>query len=216
MEAGLKSGKTLNKDWRRGIYVITDGSRGSLLYTKVTAALAGGACMIQYREKSTDARRRLEEARRLLELCGQFGVPLIINDDVKLAQKVGAAGVHLGRDDGQIRSARMQLGPDAIIGASCYADAQLATEAAEAGASYLAFGAVFGSTTKPDAPLAPMQLFATNEHAGLPLCAIGGIDETNIGILRQLGVQLVAVINTVNQAANIEQATRRLNALLLD
>jgi thiamine-phosphate pyrophosphorylase len=212
----LKSGKTMNKDWRRGIYVITDGSCGALLYAKVTAALAGGACMIQYRDKSADTRRRLQEARGLLELCTQFGVPLIINDDVRLAQKVGASGVHLGREDGQIKSARMQLGPDAIIGASCYADAQLAAEAAKAGASYLAFGAVFGSKTKPDAPLASPQLFATNKYGDLPLCAIGGIDKTNIGILRQLRVQLVAVINAVNQAADIGQATCQLNALLLD
>src|SRR5690242_130867 len=132
---------------RGGLYAITDGPRADLLEA-AHAALLGGARVVQYRDKTSDAARRLDEARALAQLCAEFQVPLIINDDVELARASDAAGVHLGEGDLGIAEARGRLDANAIIGVSCYDSLQRAC-AASAGADYLAFGAFFPSPTKP-------------------------------------------------------------------
>jgi thiamine-phosphate pyrophosphorylase len=192
----------------RGLYAITDGPRGNLLVA-AEAALAGGACVLQYRDKSTDHDRRHAEAVALQVLCLAHGVPLIINDDIALAAAVGAAGVHLGEQDADIAAARTRLGPAAIIGASCYDSLPRARQLAAAGADYLAFGAFFPSPTKPEARHAPTSLLRDAAALGLPRVAIGGITPDNGGALIDAGADLLAVISGVFGAADVRAAARR-------
>lgn len=193
---------------RRGLYAITDGPRGNLA-ALTRAALEGGAAMLQYRDKTHDATRRLREARALTGLCRQFDVPLIINDDVELAHTSGAAGVHLGEDDPGIVVARATLGAGAIIGASCYDSLQRARDAAAAGADYLAFGAFFPSTTKPGARHANPGLLRDARQFGRPMVAIGGITPDNGGALIDAGADLLAVVSGVFGAGDVRTAAQR-------
>jgi thiamine-phosphate pyrophosphorylase len=191
----------------RGVYAITDGPRLDLI-AAVEAALAGGATIVQYRDKSSDHARRRAEAQAIKDACDRHGAPLIINDDVDLAAEIGA-GVHLGEDDGDFASARARLGPDAIIGVSCYDSLDRAHAAAEAGADYLAFGAFFASPTKPNARRATIELLRAAKSLGPPIVAIGGITPDNASPLIDAGANFVAVISGIFAAADIEQATRR-------
>jgi thiamine-phosphate pyrophosphorylase len=152
--------------------------------------------LLQYRRK----RRDLAEARAVTELTRRHGVPLIVNDDVELALELDADGVHLGRDDGDLRAARSRLG-GRILGVSCYDDPELARRAVEAGADYVAFGSVFASTTKPAAVRAPLALFAT--RLGVPLCAIGGITLENAPRVLRAGADLLAVVSDLFEAPDI-------------
>lgn len=191
-----------------GLYAITDGPRADLL-AAVAQALAGGARLLQYRDKSTDAARRHAEAAALHQLCRSHGVPLIINDDIALARAVGADGVHLGREDDDLASARVALGEHAIIGVSCYDSLQRAQAAARAGASYIAFGAFFPSPTKPLAPRAPLELLRQSAALGVPRVAIGGITPDNGASLVEAGADYLAVISAVFAASDVRAAARR-------
>lgn len=191
----------------RGLYIITDGPRDDLL-DKVTQALAGGAKLLQYRDKSTDAARRHREAAALKDLCTAHGVPMIVNDDIALAHAIGADGVHLGASDGDLAAARATLGPDAIIGVSCYNSLERARELAAAGADYLAFGAFFPSPTKPHAPRAPLELLRQSAALGLPRVAIGGITPDNGASLVEAGADYLAVISAVFGAADVRAAAQ--------
>ena len=178
----------------RGLYAITPEEPA--LVDKVRAALDGGIALLQYRRK----RRDLQEAREIAALAGRYGVPLIVNDDVELALELGAQGVHLGRDDGDLGVARRRL-PGRILGASCYNDAELARRAIGAGADYVAFGSVFASPTKPAALRAPLALFATALE--VPLCAIGGITVHNAPQVLEAGADLLAVVSDLFDAPDI-------------
>ncbi len=191
-----------------GLYAITDGPRADLL-AAVAQALAGGVRLLQYRDKSADAERRHAEAAALLQLCRRHGVPLIINDDIALARAVGADGVHLGREDDDLASARAALGGHAIIGVSCYDSLQRAQAAARAGASYVAFGAFFPSPTKPLAPRAPLELLRQSAALGVPRVAIGGITPDNGASLVEAGADYLAVISAVFASADVRAAARR-------
>jgi len=191
-----------------GLYAITDGPRDDLV-TAARAALEGGATMLQYRDKTRDAERRLREAVELAALCRAFAVPLIINDDAGLARASGAAGVHLGEEDAGVAGARAVLGLDAIIGVSCYDSLQRARDAAAAGANYLAFGAFFPSPTKPAARRATPELLHDARPLGLPLVAIGGITAENGGPLIAAGADYLAVISGVFGASDIRAAAHR-------
>lgn len=196
----------------RGLYAITDGPRDDLPRV-VRAALEGGAAMLQYRDKTDEAARRLRDARALRGLCREFGVPLIINDDIELAHASGAAGVHLGEADPCIASARAVLGAEAIIGVSCYDSLQRARDAAAAGADYLAFGAFFPSPAKPGARHASLDLLRDAREFGLPLVAIGGITHENGGSLIAAGADCLAVISGVFGAQDVRAAAHRFTAL---
>ncbi len=178
----------------RGLYAITPETAD--LVDKVRQALDGGVALLQYRRK----RRDLEEARAVAALARRHRVPLIVNDDVELALELGADGVHLGRDDGDLGAARRRL-PGRILGASCYNDAALARRAIDAGADYVAFGSVFASPTKPAAVRAPLALFATELE--VPLCAIGGITLENAPRLLEAGADLLAVLSDLFDASDI-------------
>ena len=192
----------------RGVYAITDGPRHDLL-AAVEAALAGGAAVVQYRDKSGELDRRRAEAQALKDACDRHNVPLIINDDVDLAIQITAAGVHLGEDDSEFAIARERLGADAIIGVSCYDSLDRAHAAAEAGADYVAFGAFFASPTKPNARRATMELLRAAKSLGPPIVAIGGITSDNASPLIEAGADFVAVISGIFAADHVEQATRR-------
>lgn len=192
----------------RGLYAVTDGPRADLL-DAAAAALDGGAVLLQYRDKTADAPRRLQEARALQRLCAARGVPLIVNDDVALAAAVGAAGVHLGEDDSDAAAARARLGEGAIIGVSCYDSLARARQLAAAGADYLAFGAFFPSSTKPGARHATPALLREARALGLPLVAIGGITPDNGGPLIEAGADYLAVIAAVFGAADVRAAAHR-------
>ena len=196
----------------RGLYAITDGPRSDLIEV-CTAAIAGGAAMLQYRDKTRDDARRREEAAALSSLCAKSGIPLIVNDDVELAAAVGAAGVHLGEDDADIASTRARLGPNAIIGVSCYDSLERARELAASGADYLAFGAFFPSPTKPHARAATLQLLRDARALNLPLVAIGGITAANGAALIDAGADFLAVISAVFGARDVCEAARELAAL---
>jgi thiamine-phosphate pyrophosphorylase len=192
----------------RGLYAITDGPRPDLL-AAVDAVLRGGAALVQYRDKTGDASRRLDEATALAALCRRHSVPLLINDDVDLARTSGAAGVHLGADDETIDVARAVLGPSAIIGLSCYDSLQRARDAATAGADYLAFGAFFASPTKPHARTAGVELLRAARRFGLPLVAIGGITPDNAPPLIAAGADFVAAISGVFRATDPGEIARQ-------
>lgn len=180
----------------RGLYAITDGAPSAqALAERVAAWIAGGARVVQYRDKSRDAARRLTEVRALQAVCREAGVPLLVNDDVALAAAVGADGVHLGREDTDPTQARAQLGAQALIGVSCYADLDRARTAVAQGADYVAFGRFFASATKPDAPPAPLEVLqAARAALPVPIVAIGGITPDNAPVLITAGADLVAVI----------------------
>jgi thiamine-phosphate pyrophosphorylase len=197
---------------RGGLYAVTDGPRGDLLDV-VAAALAGGAALLQYRDKSTDHARRGAEARALQVLCVRYGVPLIVNDDVALAAAVGAAGVHLGEDDADIGAARDALGTQAIVGASCYDSIERARTLAAAGADYLAFGAFFPSPTKPGARRATSTLLRQAATLGLPRVAIGGITPDNGAPLVAAGADFLAAISAVFGARDVRAAAQRFATL---
>ena len=183
----------------RGLYAITpDGLPEAALLAQAEAALAGGAAVLQLRDKSTDAARRLRLAQGLAALCRRHGALFIVNDDVQLALVAGADGVHLGADDGDPRAARQALPPGSVVGVSCYADFARARSAVAAGADYVAFGAVFASPTKPQAPRASLDLLArTRAELGVPACAIGGITLANAGEVIAAGADLLAVVSEV-------------------
>jgi len=195
-----------------GLYAVTPDLRDSVaLCDKVVAALAGGVRLVQYRSKSADTVRQAEEAAALASVCRRFRARLIVNDDVQLAKSCGADGVHLGADDVPVAQARRILGPDALIGASCYSSLQLASRAAADGADYVAFGAVFQSSTKPGAlPVSLSLLSEARSTIELPIVAIGGISAHNAGRVIEAGADAVAVVTGLFDAGDIESEARRL------
>jgi len=199
----------------RGLYAIADTSelRGDSLLNAVTAVLRGGARAIQYRDKTTRA-QRLEEARSLRSLCTEHGALLIINDDISLAEKVMADGVHLGREDIALDRARSSLGADAVIGVSCYNQMSRAQRLVQAGADYVAFGSFFNSPTKPEAVSADISLItAARRGLNVPVVAIGGITPENGAALVAAGATALAVISGVFGEKDPEQAAKRYSAL---
>lgn len=188
----------------RGLYVITDGSVGDVLLAKVEQALLGGAAIVQFRDKTDETERRLQDAGALRSLCHQHNALLIINDDVVLAKSVGADGVHVGREDAALVAARDYLGKDSIIGVSCYNRLELALEAAGQGADYVAFGSFFPSPTKPQAVQAmPTLLAEAKSKFSTPVCAIGGITLETAPLLLENGADMLAVITDVFTSPDI-------------
>lgn len=200
-----------------GLYAITpDDPQTSRLTAMVGAALAGGVRLVQYRNKGAAPGLKRNQAAELLHLCRAHGARLIVNDDLPLAVALGADGVHLGRDDGDLRAARTALGPDKLLGVSCYADLDLAASAAAAGADYLAFGSMYASATKPGAPPAPLALLGeARRRYGLPIAAIGGITLSNAAQTIAAGADLLAVVNDLFGAGDIAAITARASAYQL-
>lgn len=199
----------------RGLYAITpDEPDTERLLALVTAAIEGGAAILQYRNKLVDRALREEQALALLPLCRRASVPLIVNDDLDIALAIDADGLHLGGDDGDLAAARAQLGEDKLLGASCYDRLELAIEARDRGADHVAFGAVYPSPTKPGAVRAPLELFGQAPAAvGLPAVAIGGITLANAPAVVAAGAHAVCVISDLFGAPDVRQRAAQFAAL---
>ncbi len=199
---------------RRGLYLITpDEPDTARLLARVAPLLGEDVACLQYRNKAVAAIEvRRTQATALQALCAAAGIPLLVNDDPALARAVGAAGVHLGEDDGDLAAARALLGADAIIGASCYDDLALARRAVAAGASYVAFGAFFPSTSKATTRRAHPHLLRAAASLGVPRVAIGGITPDNARFLVEAGADLLAVIGGVFDASDPVAAIGAYNA----
>ncbi len=199
-----------------GLYAITpDIADTNLLLSKVEAALQGGINMLQYRNKTANHKLQTQQARQLLPMCRHYNVPLIINDSVKLCLTLDADGVHLGADDGNLSEVRARIGKDKILGASCYNRFDLALEAEKQGASYVAFGACYSSSTKPNAPMAGLDLFTrAKTELAVPCVAIGGIALENAAKLIESGADAVAVISALFNAADIAKTSQQFIQLI--
>ena len=200
----------------RGLYAITPDVPLPIatLVDQVGAAIAGGARVIQYRDKTHPPDERRRRATALLARCRAAGVPLIVNDELDLAVELGADGVHLGRDDPDPQAARERLGETAIIGVSCYDQLALAEAAEAVGASYVAFGSFFPSTTKPHAVRPDAGLLTeARRRIALPLVAIGGITPHNGGSLIAAGADMLAIVTGVFAQPDITTAARAYTTL---
>ena len=216
-----ESGRGLNMI--KGLYAITpDEQDTEILLAKVEAVLQGGVSVLQYRNKRANHKLQTEQARAILPLCRQYGVPLIINDSIKLCLTLDADGVHLGADDGDLVAARARLGANKIMGASCYNRFDLALSAQQAGADYVAFGACFASSTKPHAPVAPLDLFVqARDRLSVPVVAIGGITLENAAKVKYAGADAIAVVGALfnsndqlgEENLTIQEITRRFSLL---
>lgn len=201
----------------RGLYAVTSEAicrSPDQLVAAAEEALAGGARLLQYRDKWNPRDQRERNAHALLGLCHAHAVPLIINDDPQLAADVGADGVHVGASDAPLARARELLGAAAIIGVSCSASLERALAAEAGGASYVAFGRLFESRTKPDAPPAPLALLGeARRQLRIPVCAIGGITPALAPQAILAGAELIAAVDGLFGAASIEGAAREYSRL---
>lgn len=198
-----------------GLYAITpDEADTSVLLAKVEAALQGGVSLLQYRNKQASYKLQAQQASAILPLCRQYQVPFIINDSVELCLMLDADGVHIGADDGNIAEVRAMVGADKILGASCYNNFDLALSAQEAGASYVAFGACFASSTKPNAPVASLDLFKQAQaRLHIPVVAIGGITLNNAPLVISAGANSIAVINAIFSQDDVKSTTQQFTQL---
>ena len=197
------------------IYAISDDllmpENLALEYAK--EILECGVKFFQFRSKKAVKNEKL--ASEILNLCEKFGAKFIVNDDVKFAKKIGAKAVHLGKDDGDIKEAFEILGKDAYVGVSCYNDINLAINAAKNGASYAAFGSIFTSPTKPNAPKCELEVVKeAKQILNLPVCVIGGINETNIGSLSHVKPDLIAIISAIYKNGNIKENIKNLQKII--
>ncbi len=194
------------------LYAVTDRRwlGEETLYYQVEKALQGGVTFLQLREKNIGESLFLEEAEKIKRLCSQYGVPFVINDNVELALKAGADGVHVGQSDMNTADVRKILGKDKIIGVSARTLEQ-AKAAEEDGADYISVGAVFGTDTKDDAVKVNKDVLkGISRTVTIPVIAIGGITERNIKELKDCGICGVAVISSIFAQKNIEEAAKKL------
>lgn len=189
----------------RGLYAITpDALDTAKLLAGVSAAIAGGVRLVQYRNKGGASALRLEQARALKTLCSTRDAALIVNDDVDIALASDADGVHLGGEDGSVAAARERLGADKLIGVSCYGSIERGHVAKRAGADHVAFGSFFASRTKPGAVRAPIALLErAKQEIDLPLVAIGGITPENGAELIRAGADALAAISALFDAPDV-------------
>ena len=199
----------------RGLYLVTpDRDDTESLLAATRSALQGGAALVQYSHKHAPPALRREQASALLQLCRSHGRPLVINDHVALCMDIDADGVHVGATDASLEAVRAALGPDKIVGASCYGDFGLAQAAAGAGASYVAFGGFYPSRVKEYAvTTAPSIVALARERLTVPVVVIGGMTVENARPLVALGADMAAAISSVYLAADVEAAAREFAAL---
>ena len=181
----------------KGLYVITDENLtpDDMVHSYVEDALKVGANIIQYRNKTKSDDEVEEVCRTLQTLCRQYKVPFIIDDRPHLATKIEADGIHIGKDDMPLEEAR-RIFPKGIIGVSCYGSIRKAREAQEEGADYVAFGSFFPSPTKPHSGVISMNVLQkAKEAVDIPICAIGGISQTNIGQIAATNTDMISVVS---------------------
>ena len=201
------------------LYAVTDRrwlKAGQSLPDVVRLAVEGGSTMIQLREKELDREQTIEEALEIKSFLNAKNIPLIIDNDIEIAKRVGADGVHVGQDDCPVSEARKLLGKDFIIGATAHNAAE-AVKAEEDGADYLGVGAAFGSSTKADAKaiISLDEYKKIPEAVSIPVVAIGGIDETNIMRLKGLGLSGFAVVSAIFARDDLRAAAERMKKLAM-
>lgn len=191
----------------KGLYAITpDSADLKTLIQKTQLAIEGGAIMVQYRSKIQDSDVKMQQCAAILRLCREYEIPCIVNDDVEMCRILRADGVHLGEKDDNIRDVRRTLGEAAIIGSSCYDQLNRAKSAQKDGASYVAFGAMFETPTKPSAPRATLELLReAKREIQIPIVAIGGINVNNAQDVIKTGVDAIAVINSLYESKTIKE-----------
>ena len=196
----------------RGLYLITNDDPFELLIEKISTALATDrVALLQYRRKKVEKTNQNTEIEKILKICNQHNVPLIINDDLAQALRFGAH-LHLGQDDGSIVEARQVLGESAIIGRTCLNDLSLAEQAIHDGASYVAFGAIYGSTTKPEAGNIGLDVLKqAKQQFDISICAIGGLTSENAQAVIDAGTDLCAVVSDI-LGLESEQIPQRIEA----
>ncbi len=196
----------------KGLYAITDEklTPKETMLRQVEAALAGGARIVQLRDKNSDDQELLGLATALRELCHSYNALFLVNDRVNLAREVGADGVHIGKTDTSYPEARRRLGPSAIIGVSCYNELERAVDAAKKGADYVAFGSFFPSPTKPEAVRASIDLIEkAKAKLKVPICCIGGITSENVRELVAKGADMAAVISDLWKSQDVTAKARK-------
>lgn len=200
---------------KQGLYPVTpDWDDTERLLSVSEMALRGGAVMLQYRHKTAGAAQALQQAGALLALCRRYGVPLIVNDNLDLCLHIDADGIHVGGTDSKVCDVRAAVGNGKIVGASCYGSLALAQEAAQAGASYLAFGGFYPSQVKQyEVGTAPVLIAQAKASIALPVVVIGGMTVENAAPLVAQGADMVAVISSVYAAREPQAAARAFNAM---
>jgi len=199
----------------KGLYAITpDSADLNTLIQKTKSAIEGGAFMVQYRSKIQDRDVKMQQCAAILRLCREYEIPCIVNDDVEMCRVLEADGVHLGEKDDNIAEVRHILGEDAIIGSSCYDQLDRAKSAQKEGASYVAFGAMFPTSTKPNAPRATLALLKeAKREIQIPIVAIGGITVNNAHDVIKTGIDAIAVINSLYEAKSIKETAETLSKM---
>jgi thiamine-phosphate pyrophosphorylase len=192
----------------RGLYLVTpDWNDTDKLIDATERAIEGGATLLQYRHKTASEALRFEQASALLALCRRLQVPLIINDHLDLCERIDADGIHVGGTDASVAEVRASIGKEKIVGASCYGDMQLARDAANAGASYAAFGGFYPSLVKKyEVATSPSIITQALSELSIPLCVIGGMTPQNARPLIELGAHSVAAISSVYAASDHQSA----------
>jgi len=191
----------------KGLYAITPDSVDlNTLIQKTQLAIEGGAFMVQYRSKIHDRDVKMQQCAAILRICREYDIPCIVNDDVEMCRVLEADGVHLGENDDNIAEVRRILGEDSIIGSSCYDQLNRAKQAQKEGASYVAFGAVFPTPTKPNAPRATLELLReAKSEIQIPIVAIGGITMNNAHDVIETGIDAIAVITSLYESNSIKE-----------
>lgn len=198
------------------LYAVSDNrwTGSQSLLQQIDCALKGGITMLQLREKQMAESDFLAEALAVRQLCQKYNIPLIINDNLAVASQSGAAGLHIGQNDGSVKQARASLGPDKILGVSAQTVEQ-AVAAEAAGADYLGVGAVFATSTKDDAKIVNLEtLKAICNAVNIPVVAIGGITEANLPTLLNSGIAGVALVSAIFAQPDITTACQRLRKVL--
>lgn len=197
------------------IYALTDDNLtpNSTIFSQVHEILENGVKIVQYRSKTAFQDEKIIAS--LISLCEDFNANLIINDNVEMAKKLRAHGVHIGRDDGEIKSVREYLGRDKIIGVTCYSDINLALNAQNSGASYVAFGAMFASPTKKEAPLCSHEIvLKAKANLQIPVAIIGGINEQNLAEILPLNADYIALVSAIYKPNSITQNILNLKGII--
>lgn len=199
----------------KGLYLVTpDWDDTQKMLAATEAGLRGGAALVQYRHKTADAALRREQATALQLLCRRYGRPFIVNDFIELCMELDADGVHVGGTDTAVAQVRAAVGPEKIVGASCYGSMQLARDAWQAGASYVAFGGFYPSRVKKyEVTTPPFIVSQAKAEIPLPNVVIGGMTHENAAPLVAHGADMVAAISSVYMADDPEAAARAFVAL---
>ena len=200
------------------LYAVTDRAwvGKQSLYEQVESALQGGATCVQLREKELDDEAFLNEAIEISALCKQYGVPFFINDNVEIAIKCHADGIHVGQEDMEAAQVRQRVGDDMMIGVSVHS-VEEALDAVKNGADCLGVGAMFSTSTKTDVNVLPKETLRDICAAvNIPVVAIGGIGKSNISQLADTGVDGVALVSAIFAADDIESECRLLRKLSED